>query len=65
MKRNINVNLAKENFAFDSAERSHLEIWLRELLSILHVERLRYELSGNPLKFSRIWSPVLEHMNDQ
>ncbi len=41
------------------------ETWLRELLSILHVERLRYELSGNPLKFSRMWSPVLEHMNDQ
>lgn len=41
------------------------ETWLRELMSILHVERLRYELSGNPLKFYRIWSPVLEHMNDQ
>lgn len=47
---------------FDVAPK--FETWLRELMNILHVERLRYELSGNILKFSKIWSPVLEHMND-
>lgn len=26
------------------------------LCSILHIERLRYKLSGNPLKFFRMWS---------
>ena len=41
------------------------ETWLKELISVLHVERLRYELSGNSLKFSKIWTPVLKHMTDQ
>ena len=40
MKRNISVNLAKRKlrlffFFFACAERSHLEIWLRELHRML------------------------------
>lgn len=31
MTQNINANLPKENFSFACAERSHLEILLREL----------------------------------
>lgn len=33
--------------------------WLGELTGMLHVEKLRYDLSGNPQKFLKIWSPVL------
>lgn len=48
-----------------SNSASKFEIWLRELISILHVERRRYELSGNVPKFFKIWKPVIEQMNDQ
>lgn len=38
------------------------EAWLRELVGILHIEKLRYEISGNLQKFHGVWRPILEHL---
>ena len=46
----------------DSAPQ--FDTWLSELMGILHVERLRYDLSGNSQKFLAIWNPVLQHIKD-
>ena len=38
------------------------EAWLRELVGILYIEKLRYEISGNLQKFCGVWRPILEYL---
>ncbi len=37
-------------------------IWLPELSSTLHVERLRYSISGNIDQFDASWRPLFNHL---
>lgn len=39
--------------------------WLTELTSTLHLERIRYSLSGNPAKFDKMWEPVFTFLSKQ
>lgn len=38
--------------------------WLSELTSLLHMEKIRYSLSGNRREFYKIWQPFLDHLED-
>lgn len=38
------------------------KFWLSELSSTLHVERLRYTISGNIEKFEASWRPLFNHL---
>lgn len=40
----------------------HFTVWLREFVGVLHIEKLRYEISGNPQKFYTTWRPLLEYL---
>lgn len=37
--------------------------WLTSLTAILHMERVRYGIIGNPNKFYRIWQPFLDYLS--
>uniref|UniRef100_A0A3B1JFC8 Reverse transcriptase domain-containing protein n=1 Tax=Astyanax mexicanus TaxID=7994 RepID=A0A3B1JFC8_ASTMX len=41
------------------------ETWLSELLSTLHMEKIRYEREGKFAKFGKIWNPLLTYIDDQ
>lgn len=39
--------------------------WLSELTGVLHLERLRYDLSNRLKIFYRIWQPILDHITQE
>lgn len=39
-------------------------MWIRELMNVLHLERLRFSSKNKVQIFNRIWSPVLEYLRD-
>ena len=39
------------------------KIWLDELISILHMEKVRYSMMDNLDTFSDIWQPFLAHLD--
>lgn len=45
-----------------SDESPQFAVWLREFVGALHIERLRYVMSGNLQKFHAVWRPILEHL---
>ena len=38
------------------------KMWLSELTSLLHMEKIRYSLTNNLKQFFKIWQPFLDHL---
>ncbi len=38
------------------------ETWLTELSRVLHMEKNRYEIAGNPKRFVQIWKSFIEYL---
>ena len=38
------------------------ELWLTEFSSVLHMEKIRYEITGKPKKFFQIWKSFMEFL---
>ena len=46
--------------AWKSDKPPTVELWLKELGNVLHLERIRFTLSKKERLFQRIWSPIIE-----
>lgn len=38
------------------------EMWLTEFSSVLHMEKIRYEIAGKRRKFLQIWNSFFEYL---
>lgn len=41
-----------------------LKMWLTELTTTLHLEKIRYTMHDNMIDFEKIWQPLISYLED-